>query len=195
MNVEEKGFEPPVAATPPEKAEACDTAAQVYTKGIEQLAAIQKHAIELAMAQNAELVNAWKKQPWAAPGIFLFDMATAAFERYAETHKGAIDLVVEQTGALAGLVKDRQINAARAFEKNVAQGKEAVDKMIAAQKTALDTAKKQGKAAFEAAKQQFGYADSPVGAAADTIEHGFEAIVDAQKDLLDVLSGPVRILH
>ena len=195
MNVAEKGFETPVAATPPEKAEVFESAAQVYIKGIEQLATIQKHAIELAMAQNTELVNAWKKQPWAAPGIFLFEMATTAFERYAETHKGAIDLVVEQTGALAGLVKERQINATKAFDKNVAYGKEAVEKMVAAQKTALDTAKKQGKAAFESAKQQFGYADSPVGAATDSIERGFEGMVDAQKDLLDVLTGPVRILH
>jgi len=50
--------------------------------------------------------------------------------------------------------------------------------------------KKQGKAAFESAKKQFGYADSPAGAAADSIERGFEVMVDAQKDLLDVLSGP-----
>jgi hypothetical protein len=163
---------------------------QLYTSGIERLAEIQKKGLEFAVQHNADMVNTWKKHIVAAPGVLMLDLATTAFERYADTQKGAIDLVVEQTHALAGLVKERKGKATDAMEEGKTRVQEAVEHSIAAQKTAIDYSAKQAKVAFEAAKQQLGIAGTPVGKAADTMQRGIDVVVDAQKELLDVLKGP-----
>jgi hypothetical protein len=65
----------------------------------------------------------------------------------------------------------------------------------ATQKTALDFSAKQAKAALETVKQQFGYAGTPAGTAADSMQRGMDVVVEAQKDFLDVIKGPIQILH
>jgi hypothetical protein len=195
MNISAMGPEEPVAAAAGEKFDVLESAVQLYTSGIERLAEAQKKAIDLAMEQNTELVTAWKKQAFGAPGFFMLDMATTAFDRYAETHKGAIDLVVEQAHTLAGLVKERKLNASKAVDEGVTRVQEAIDQSVAAQKTALDYSTKQTKAAFETAKKQFGYEGTPAGAAADSVQRGIEVVVEAQKDLLDVMKEPIKTVH
>jgi len=189
------GPDGPVTATAGEKVEVLEAAAELYTSGVERLAEIQKNAIDAMLAQNSALVMTWKKQAAAVPGLFLVDLASTAFERYAETHKGAIDLVVEQTRTLAGLVKERRVEAAKVMDETVNRAKEAVEQSVDAQKTVLDTAKKQTKAAFDAAKKQLGYAGTPAAAAADSVEKGFEVLVDAQKELLDLVKERVPVVH
>jgi hypothetical protein len=139
------------------------------------------------------MVSTWKKQAWAAPGIFMLDLATTAFDRYAETQKGMINLAVEQSHLLAGIVKERKVKAGKIVDDNVAKGQEAIDQSIAAQKTVLDFTTRQTRAAFETAKKQFGYAGTPAGAAADSVQRGIEVVVDAQKELLDVLKEPLKV--
>ena len=195
MNVADKGPEEPVTAAAGEKFEVLESAAELYTSGVEKLAAIQKTAIDAMLAQNEALVNVWKKQTVVAPGVFLLDLAKTAFERYGETHKGAIDLVVEQTHALAGLVKERKVEGNKAVDQAVSRAKEVVEQSVDAQKTILDSAKKHTKAAFETAKQQLGYAGTPAAAAADSVEKGIEVMVEAQKEMLDVMKEKVAVVH
>jgi hypothetical protein len=195
MNGTDKGHEGPVTASAGERFEVLESAAHLYTSGVEKLATIQKTAIDAMLAQNAALVNTWKKQAVVAPGVILLDLATTAFERYGETHKGAIDLVVEQTRALAGLVKERKVEANKAVDQAASHAKEVVEQSVDAQKTILDSARKQTKAAFETAKQQLGYAGTPVAAAADSVEKGIEVMVDAQKGLLDLMKEKVPAVH
>jgi vacuolar-type H+-ATPase subunit E/Vma4 len=104
-------------------------------------------------------------------------------------------MVVEQTRTLAGLVKEREAKATEIADEAKAKTQDAIEHTVAAQKTALDFAAKQAKAGLETIKQQFGYAGTPAGAAADSMQRGMEVVVEAQKDFLDVIKGPIQILH
>jgi hypothetical protein len=87
-------------------------------------------------------------------------------------------------------VKERRVKATDAVEEGKKTAKEAVEHSIAAQKTALDYTAKQTKVAFETAKQQFGYAGTPAGTAADSMERGVNIVLEAQKELLDLVAEP-----
>ena len=163
---------------------------ELYMSGIDRLAEIQKRGLELALQQSSEVASTWKKFTPAEPGKLLLDLANTTLERFAETQKGAIDLVVEQTHRFAELVKEREVTATDSVERGKQRVKEAIQKSVAAQKTALDFTAKQAKVAFETAKQQLGYAGTPVGSVADTVQHGMEVMVETQKGMLDVLAAP-----
>jgi hypothetical protein len=193
MKATEKGPEGPVTAAAGDKPDFVETAVQVYTTGVERLAEAQKKAVDLAIAHNAEMMRMWKRQTAAAPGLFMLDLATTAFDRFAETHKGMIDLVVEQTHTLADLAKERKAKAGKIVDDTVAKAREAIDQSVAAQKTVLEFSSKQTKAAFEAAKKQLGYAGTPAATAVDSVQHGIEVVVDAQKQLLDVFKEPLKV--
>ncbi|MGO9340153.1 MAG: hypothetical protein ACLPY1_21870 [Terracidiphilus sp.] len=185
----------PVTAAPAEKPDLIETMTKLYTTGIERVAEFQKKGFEIALQHNAELVKTWKKHAEAAPGLFALEAATTAFERYADFRKSTIDMVVEQTRTLAGLVKEREVKATEIANEGKARTQEAIEHAVAAQKTALDFSAKQTKVALEAVKQQFGYAGTPAGAVADSMQRGMEVVVEAQKDLLDTIKGPIQILH
>jgi hypothetical protein len=195
MKATDKGPEGPGTAAAGEKAEFVETAVRLYTSGIERMAEAQKKAIDLAIEHNTELMSTWKKQAPAAPGLFMLDLATTAFDRFAETQKGMVDLMVEQTHTLADLAKEHKVKARKVVDDSVTKAREALDQSVAAQKTVLDFSTRQTKAAFETAKKQFGYAGTPAGAAADSMQRGLEVVVDAQKELLDVLKEPLKSVH
>jgi hypothetical protein len=191
MKATEKGPEGSVTAATGEKVDVLESVTQLYTSGIERLAEFQKKGLELAVQQNAEWVNIWKKQALAPPGLLMLDLASTAFERFADTEKGAIDLMVEQSHAIADLVKERKLKASETLEEAKTKAQEAIEHSVAVQKTAIDYAAKQAKAVFETAKQQLGYAGTPVEAAADTMQRGMDVVVEAQKELLDTMKGPM----
>ena len=193
MKATEKGPVGSVTAVAGEKPDFVEAAVHLYTTGIERVAEAQKKAIDLTINHNAEMVSTWKKQTWAGPGFFMLDLATTAFDRYAETQKGMIDLVVEQSHMLAGVVEERKVKAGKIVDDSMAKAQEAIDQSIGAQKTVLEFTTRQTKAAFETAKKQFGYAGTPAGASADSVQRGIEVVVDAQKELLDVLKVPLKV--
>jgi hypothetical protein len=177
------------------EAEVTETAANYYTKGVERLAEVQKKGIDLALRQNAELLEAGKKFAQlvpGAPGLFLLDLAANAFERYADTQKGAIDLVLEQSHALVGQLKERGATVTAATENAAAIVQQAVEHSVAAHKRALDYSAAQSKAAFETAKEKFGLAGTPAEVAADSLQHGVEGLIEAQKELLDIAGKPLN---
>jgi len=190
MDANEVGKKGPVTDAVGERLDVIESMTDLYSNGIVRLAEVQKRGLEIAVKHNSEIVSTLKKQALPAPGALMLDLATTAFEHFAETQRGAIDLVVEQTHALAGVVKERKIKATDTIEEGKKRAKEVIEHTVAAQKTALDYTAKQAKAAFEAAKQQFGYPGTPVGAAADSMQRGMEVVVEAHKDLLDVLAEP-----
>jgi hypothetical protein len=193
MKATEKGPEGPVTAAAGEKSDVVEAAVRIYATGVDRLAEAQKKSIDLATEHNAEMVKTWKKLAAGAPGLFMVDLATTAFDRFAETQKGMIDLVVEQTHTLTGLVKERKVQVDKVIDDNVARAQEAIDQSVAAQKTVLDYTTRHTKAAFESAKKQFGYAGTPAGAAADSVQRGIEVVVDAQKELLEVMKAPLKV--
>jgi len=189
-NMETKEAKGPVTAAEAVKVDAIDTMTELYTNGIERLAEMQKKGLEIAVKHNAEVVGAWKKFTLPVPGVLMLDLATTSFERFAETQKGAIDLMVEQTHTFAKVVKERKVKATDTMKEGKERAKEAIEHSVAAQKTALDYTAKQAKAAFETAKQQLGYTGTPAGAAAESMERGMDIVLEAQKELLDLVAEP-----
>ncbi len=178
----------PVTAAEGMKVDVIESISELYTKGIERLAAVQKNGLELAVKHNAEVASVWKKFTLPMPGALMLDLATTAFERFAETQKGAIDLLVEQPHAFSKLIKERKVKATDPIEEGKKTAKEAIEHSIAAQKTALEYTTKQAKAAFETAKQQLNYAGTPAGTAAESMERGMDIVLEAQKELLDLVA-------
>ncbi|HUD54493.1 MAG TPA: hypothetical protein VMR02_04660 [Terracidiphilus sp.] len=189
--METKEANGPVTAAEEMKVDVIESITELYTNGIDRLAEVQKKGLEIAVKHNAEVANAWKKFTLPMPGVLMLDLATTAFEQFAETQKGAIDLVVEQTHTFSKLVKERKVKATDTLEEGKKRAKEAIEHSISAQKTALDYTAKQTKAAFETAKQQLGYAGTPAGTAAESMERGMDIVLEAQKELLDLVAEPV----
>jgi len=187
-DMETKEANGPVKAAEGTKVDAIESMTDLYTHGIERLAEMQKKGLEIAVKHNAEVVGAWKKFTLPIPGVLMLDLATTAFERLAETQKGTIDLMVEQTHTLAKVVKERNAKATDTMKEGKERAKEAIEHSVAAQKTALDYTAKQAKAAFATAKQQL--AGTPVATAADSMERGMDIVVEAQKELLDLVAEP-----
>jgi hypothetical protein len=190
IDMETKEANGPVTAAEGVNVDPMESMAALYTSGIERLAEIQKQGLEIAVRQNAEVVSTWKKFALPVPGVLMLDLASTAFDRFAETQKGAIDLMVEQTQTFAKLVKERKMKATDSMEEGKKRAKEAIEHSVAAQKTAIDYTAKQAKAAFASAKQQLGYAGTPAGTAADSMERGMDIVVEAQKELLDLVAEP-----
>jgi hypothetical protein len=188
--METKEANGPVKVAEGIKVDAIESMTELYTNGIERLAEMQKKGLEIAVRHNAEVVSTWKKFTLPAPGVLMLDLATTAFERFAETQKGSIDLMVEQTHTFAKVVKERKVKATGTLEEGKEKAKEAIEHSVAAQKTALDYTAKQAKAAFATAKQQLGYAGTPVESAADSMERGMDIVVEAHKELLDLVAEP-----
>ncbi len=152
MNATKKTNSEPIAPDVTEKVEALESAVTLYIKGVERLAEIQKKGIDLAAKQNAEMIDTWKKFASAvpyAPAPVLLDWATSAFEQYADARKNAIDLVVEHSHSMAGLVKNGTSSAANATESAVTLVKDLVDRSVTTQKKALELCSAQTKTVFE----------------------------------------------
>ena len=61
--------------------------------------------------QTTEAIGAWKQAfavPPSAPGMFLLDLADQGIEKMAQTQKGMIDLVVQQSAQALDLAKERR---------------------------------------------------------------------------------------
>ena len=172
------------------KVDVIESMTELYTNGIERLADVQRKGLEIAVKHNAEVACAWKKFTLPMPGVLMLDLATAAFERYAEDSEGRNRPYGGATHTFSKLVKERKFKVTDTIEQGKKSAKEAIEHSVAAQKTALDYTAKQTKAAFETAKQQLGYAGTPAGTAAESMERGMDIVLEAQKELLDLVAEP-----
>ena len=189
MNTVPKGNREQAAPYTAEKKGLEDNFSALYTAGIDRVAELQKRTIDLAVAQNAELTEAWKKivqKLPGAPGLFMLDLAKSAFETYADTRKSAIDMMVEQGHTLAEITKDNVTTASKASEGMVGAVQKSVERAAAMQKQVLDQTAAHTKVVLDTVKQQFGFAGWPAGAAVDSFHRGVDAVIEAQKDLLDI---------
>src|ERR1022692_2387056 len=89
-----------------QQTEVAETIATLYTKSVARLADAQKKTLDMALQQNAEVIGAWKKIAKSVPDSpvpSILDLAGSMFGQLVDLQKGAIDLAVEQSNALAGL--------------------------------------------------------------------------------------------
>lgn len=189
MSTTQRFHRDPAAPETAEKFEFGEEFLTLFTAGMGRIAELQKKTIEIAAQQNAEIIGVWKKAVEklpGKPGLPVLEAAVGGFERYAEAQKDAIDLVVEQSQAFGNLMKERTAAVKKVNDGAVEFVKKSVERAVATQKKMLDHGAAQVKAAMEAAGKQPGYEGSPAEAAADSIQRGVNAIVDAQKELMDM---------
>ena len=173
------------------KPEAVENFIPLYTKNVARLAELQKKSLEMAGEQNAEFIDTCKKVfhfvP-ETPGLFLLDLLGQALERVVETQKGAIDVAVEQSQAIANLAQERSGSAAKVAEGVTALFQQTVEQSVAAQKKALDYYSQQHKTAYETAKRQFRISNL----VAEAFQSGLDVLIETQKTMLDVASTPLK---
>jgi len=188
----------PVSTAAAEKTEVVETITNLCSKSVERIAELQKKGIDVAVEQNAELLNACKKVSQSVQGassLFMLELAANAFARYADTQKEAIDLVLEQSHVLASLVKEHATSTVKAGEGATAVLLQTVEKSVVAQKKALDNSAAQGKAAFEKAKQYWGLTGTPAEQVAESFQHGVDSLIATQKELLDIAAKPFTAVN
>jgi hypothetical protein len=174
------------------KTEILDTFIPLYTKNVERAAELGKKSLDVVAAQNSEWMEAWKKAFHFVPdmpGMFLFDVFGQTMERLVETQKGAIDLAVEQSHAVAELAQERGGSASKMTEGVASLMQQTVEQTVAAQKKALDYVAEQQKTAYETAKKQFRISGNP---AAEAFQTGMDTLIETQKAMLDIASKPLR---
>jgi dsDNA-binding SOS-regulon protein len=180
------------AASPQDKqTEVTETIATLYTKSVERLADAQKNTLDMALQQNAEVMGAWKKIAKSVPDSpipSILDLAGSMFSQFIDLQKGAIDLALEQSNALVGLAGERYDFVANAGDTAKTMVQDAVQRAATTQKNVIEFSAAQTKTAVDTFKKQAGVAGTPVAAAADSIQRGFDTLVEAQKEILSIAS-------
>ena len=165
-----------------------DAFTPLYLNGVEEMAELQKNALDLAAEQSAEWVGAWKKAfslfPVAAPTV-IFDIAGQAVQTYVETQKSAIDLVVEQSRAVAKIGRERADAYSKIAGEATTAFKTSVERSVEAQKKVLEFAAQQNKVICETTRKQLAPVGGPAVQAVNTFEQGAETLIGAQKSFLD----------
>src|SRR5579872_4924504 len=164
--------------------------AALFLRGVERMAEIQKQTIDFAVQQSADVVDVVKKAAEKMPGapkVPFLDLATGAVSRLADTQKAAIDFVVEQNQAWTETFKDRARYDKKAVDATTKMAKQAVERSFVVHKKALDSTAAQTKAVVDATRQQFGFTGTQADAMTESFQKGVDTIVEAQKDLLDLV--------
>jgi len=178
----------PAAVPEREKVDWTKFITNLFTTGVGRIAEVQKKSIDIATQQNAEVLEVYDKaieKVSGGPGLFMLELQGSGFERFAEIQKATIDLFVDQSTAFADLVKDRIATATKVNEEVDTFAKKSMERVIAMQKKALDQSGVQAKAVMESSSKQFA-AGNAMGTVAETMRRGVDAIVDAQKELLNI---------
>ncbi len=180
----------PVIEDPGTKPEIASFAA-FFLRGVERMAEIQKQTIDFAVQQNAEMAEVLKKAAENLPGaprMPLLDLATGAVSRFADTQKAAIDFVVEQSHAWTDAVKDRARCNMKAADATTNMARQTMERSFVVHKKALENTAAQTKAVVDATKQQFGFSGAQADAVTESFHKGVDTIVEAQKELLDLVT-------
>jgi dsDNA-binding SOS-regulon protein len=180
------------AVSPEDKqTEVTETIATLYTKSVERLADAQKTVLDMALQQNTEVIGAWKKIAKSVPDSpipSILDLAGGMFGQFVDLQKDAIDLALEQSNALAGLAGERYDFIAKAGDTVKTIVQDTVQRAAAAQKNVIEFSATQTKTAFDTYKKQAGVAGTPAEAAADSIQRGFDTLIETQKEILNIAS-------
>jgi hypothetical protein len=196
---------PPTKDAPPDPvaSERADTPEQsvpamfatLYFRGLERMVQAHRMTLDMAVQQSTQAMDIWKRTlriPSTAPGMFIFDLTTQAMNRYVETQKNVMDLMLEQGAAAMETTRERGDSASKMATGMAEVLQQSVERTVMAQKIILDFAAQQNRTATETVKQQFGVTGTPAAAAADSIQRGVDILIETQKDLLDIAAKPVK---
>jgi len=162
----------------------------LFKKNVECVAEAQSRAIDCAVQHNKEAMELWKqmmdKLPWA-PRVNVFDGLSGTMDRIADAQKGAISLAVDQSKAFVEMVKERTAAAGKSADSISKFAQQSFDRSVAAQKKVAEATVAETKSAFENARERFAVPGSE--AVAESIRQGVDAVINAQKDLLETASS------
>jgi hypothetical protein len=188
--------ESPVRETPPAEGAPYTVFAALFHKGLERIAEMQKHTLDMVSRQTTDVLDTWKQAypvPPHSPGASLLDVMDQGMERMARTQKGMIDLVVQQNARVLDMTKDRRETASKWTAGLVSMACETADQTAAAHKLLMDYAAGQNKAVASAMKRQSGIAGSaPASDAVDAIQRNVDMAIEAQKELMEAAAKPLK---
>lgn len=163
----------------------------LFLHGMERMAEVQKQFLDMAMQHTEETVAILKKASEKIPGMPrnpMLEVTSAAVSRYADTQKAAIDFMVEQSRVWTDMFTDRTSAASRSAESTTNAAKQTLQRSFAVQKKALEHTAAQTKAMVDATRRQFGLTGTQADSLSDTFQRGIDTVVDAQKELLDLVT-------
>jgi uncharacterized membrane protein YccC len=121
----------------------------LFLKGVEQAAELQKKSLEAALQQNTEAYAAYKRGTQSMQSMpDVFELAGKALESYVEAQKSVIDQIVQQTTALVESTKGGGSSVQRVAETFTRNIEQSIERTLEAQKKALDLAAQQAKSAL-----------------------------------------------
>ena len=123
-----------------------------------------------------------------APRIPMFDLAYGAVSRLADVQKAAVDFLVDQNRIWMDAYKDRTGSARKTGESASHAVKQVIESSFAVQKKALEHTAAHTKAVVDAARNQFGISGTQADAMTDSFRRGVDTIVEAQKELLHIVT-------
>lgn len=165
-------------------------AADLFLRGLERLADVQKQSLDIAVQHNKEMVQLMKKTAEKIPGaprVPMLDLASGAVHRYAEIEKAAIDFIVEQNRIWTDVFKDRSGTVRKSGESATQAVKQTMENSFAVQKRALEHAAAQTKAMVDSTRDHLGVSGTQADVMTDAFRRGVDTIVDAQKELLNLI--------
>ncbi len=171
--------------------EIVDTILAFYTNSVGHFAEVQKRTLDLAQQQNTELTIAGKKLAQTAHGTqasTIFDLAATMFGQYIDLRKGAIDIALEQSNSLAGFAREGVNTISNATDAVANLMQESIERTAAAQRIAIESSAAQTKTLLDNIKKQSGVAGTPVEAATDSLQRGFDNLAETQKEILTIAS-------
>jgi hypothetical protein len=121
--------------------------ANLFIKGVERAAELQKKSLDAAAQQNAEAIAVYKKGSQSVPSTAgVYDLAAQAFEGFIETQKSVIDQMVIQTTALVESAKDSGNSAQKVASDFTKTVQASIQRAVEVQKKALDLVTQEAKA-------------------------------------------------
>jgi len=168
-----------------------EDATVLILRGMERVAELQKLCIDTAVQHSTDTVAVMKKAAEKVPGmprLPLLEVADSAMSRYADTQKAAIDFMVEQSRIWTDMLKDRSSSAKKSTDSTTNMAKQTLERSFAVQKKALEHTAANTKAMVDATRRQFGLTGTQADNLTDTFRRGVDTVVDAQKELLDLVT-------
>lgn len=179
-----------VPAEEPRNREFVENFALLYKKGVECVAELQNRTLDCAVQHQKETAELWKqmfeKFPWM-PRTNLFDGLAGTLDRYAEVQKAATNLALDQARIYVDIVKERAAAAGKTADTMAKFAQQNFERSMAVQKKVAEAAVAETKLVFDNARERF---TVPGGEfVAESIRKSVDAVLDAQKDLLETASS------
>ena len=127
----------------------------LFSKGVERAAELQKKALDAATEQTSQAIAASKRTMEAMPsGPDMLSTVEKGFKRYIDAQKKAIDLVVQQTAAMVNTTKESGSSAIGMVEEFAKSLQNAVEHAVELEKEVIGLAAHSAKATGGAARHK-----------------------------------------